>query len=297
MDSNVICYHHNDLDGQCSAYLVRRFYSGEVKCIEVDYGIDYDLSEVGSNDIVYLVDFRFLPEEVEFLLENAKKFIWIDHHKTSINMFSDFGREIEGLREVGKAGCVLTYEYLFLGDKEKREENIPEYVRLLGDWDVWTFKYGEKTKHFQYYMKGRNTSPDSFIWDKLHINDAITACNNVSEEVLNVSGEDFYSKIIEYGKEIYNSRLTYFDSLLERFGYDVEFEGYKAKVCNAGFVSSELFRSAKDEYDLFIAYAFDGSLFKVSLSSTKIDTSEIAKKYGGGGHSGASGFNCEELPF
>ena len=37
----------------------------------------------------------------------------------------------------------------------------------------------------------------------------------------------------------------------------------------------------------------------VSLYSTKsdIDVSIIAKNYGGGGHKGASGFQCKELPF
>ena len=29
----------------------------------------------------------------------------------------------------------------------------------------------------------------------------------------------------------------------------------------------------------------------------EVDTSEIAKKYGGGGHKGASGFNCDILPW
>lgn len=40
-----------------------------------------------------------------------------------------------------------------------------------------------------------------------------------------------------------------------------------------------------------------GDLFKVSMYSEFVDVSEIAVKYGGGGHKGASGFQCTELPF
>ena len=44
-------------------------------------------------------------------------------------------------------------------------------------------------------------------------------------------------------------------------------------------------------------FSFDGDKWTVSLYSTSVDVSEIAKKYGGGGHKGASGFHCKELPF
>ena len=46
-------------------------------------------------------------------------------------------------------------------------------------------------------------------------------------------------------------------------------------------------------------FVFDGSKWTVSIYSTNknIDCSELAKKYGGGGHKGAAGFQCENLPF
>jgi nanoRNase/pAp phosphatase (c-di-AMP/oligoRNAs hydrolase) len=35
----------------------------------------------------------------------------------------------------------------------------------------------------------------------------------------------------------------------------------------------------------------------VSLYSEKVDVSIIAKNHGGGGHAGAAGFICRDLPF
>jgi nanoRNase/pAp phosphatase (c-di-AMP/oligoRNAs hydrolase) len=44
-------------------------------------------------------------------------------------------------------------------------------------------------------------------------------------------------------------------------------------------------------------FSFDGDEWIISLYSRNIDVSEIAKKYGGGGHKGAAGFHCKDLPF
>jgi nanoRNase/pAp phosphatase (c-di-AMP/oligoRNAs hydrolase) len=50
-------------------------------------------------------------------------------------------------------------------------------------------------------------------------------------------------------------------------------------------------------YPVCIAYVHDGEKFTVSLYSTTVDVSKIAKKFGGGGHKGAAGFTCDKLPF
>ena len=75
-------------------------------------------------------------------------------------------------------------------------------------------------------------------------------------------------------------------------------EGYKAFALNLGLCNSEYFKSVDNgTYDLLIPFSFDGDEWIISLYSRNIDVSEIAKKYGGGGHKGAAGFHCKELPF
>jgi nanoRNase/pAp phosphatase (c-di-AMP/oligoRNAs hydrolase) len=45
-------------------------------------------------------------------------------------------------------------------------------------------------------------------------------------------------------------------------------------------------------------FYFAKNKWVVSLYTTKdIDVSEIAKKYGGGGHKQAAGFTCDKLPW
>lgn len=77
-------------------------------------------------------------------------------------------------------------------------------------------------------------------------------------------------------------------------------EGYRVIVCNTPCGNSLVFDSVdSDTYDIMSVFFFDGKQYTVSLYSTKkeIDVSEIAKKHGGGGHKGAAGFQCKELPF
>lgn len=74
--------------------------------------------------------------------------------------------------------------------------------------------------------------------------------------------------------------------------HKVENKSVGCKECNStGYL---------EPYDIMIAFVCrKDKLWNVSLYSTKpeIDCGEIAKTFGGGGHKGAAGFQCKELPF
>ena len=61
--------------------------------------------------------------------------------------------------------------------------------------------------------------------------------------------------------------------------------------------AKELKALNEEEYDMFIGFSYNGKSWNYSLRSTKVDCSQIAMKYGGGGHKGASGFSADELIF
>lgn len=70
-----------------------------------------------------------------------------------------------------------------------------------------------------------------------------------------------------------------------------EMEFYKAKPSDLEGIVSQLRQTKGTEVAMFI-YELDTNQFKVSLrSNERVDVSEIAKCFGGGGHARAAGFN------
>jgi oligoribonuclease NrnB/cAMP/cGMP phosphodiesterase (DHH superfamily) len=106
-------------------------------------------------------------------------------------------------------------------------------------------------------------------------------------------------KELEAGKIALKYRDNYYAGLVKAWSFFVNFEGYKAIACNAGSVSSQLFDIVEEEYDIMMPFVFNGKKWTVSLYTKKenIDVSEIALKYGGGGHRKAAGFQCDTLPW
>ena len=85
---------------------------------------------------------------------------------------------------------------------------------------------------------------------------------------------------------------------LQRFGFEIKFEGLTCFAVNLGNCNSEYFKSLPTgKYDAFMPFAFNGEKYTVSMYSTTANVSEICKKHGGGGHRHAAGFVCSELPF
>ena len=64
--------------------------------------------------------------------------------------------------------------------------------------------------------------------------------------------------------------------------------------------NSQMFDSIwnPDKHDAMCTFCWKKDKWTVSLYSTKdnVDVSEICKARGGGGHKGAAGFQCSELP-
>ena len=79
------CYYHNaDLDGICSAAIIKRRYPS-CQLIGVNYG-DNIAPDVNKNEIVYIVDFSFDLDTMETLNEKGN-LIWIDHHRDVITRY------------------------------------------------------------------------------------------------------------------------------------------------------------------------------------------------------------------
>jgi len=277
---NVIVFHHDDGDGRMSAAIIKQHYP-DAEMIEMSYGFDEDeFIEVYIEqetlyetmyDKIYVVDFSFNEHIMGHLKKLCKEFIWVDHHKSAMEKLSEVWNDtsIKGLRRMDKSGCGLTWEYFH------PNLDAPLSVNLVEDFDIWKFKYGEDTKVF-------------------------------AEAVQYWGVDDFYGlliypgtqEVIEQGQVLLKQKMKRIEKQLPK-AKKLKWEGHNSYFINTTNDMSMLGNQmCKKLIECDVAVMFQIKFNRepyvtVSLRSIgDIDVSNIAKKYGGGGHKNASGFEC-----
>lgn len=277
-----VFFHNADLDGHCSGAIVKKKYP-ECETIGVNYGDQLDKESIKRGEEVFVVDFCFPWDDMIWLNKHAR-LTWCDHHKTAlkdyaitINGSKAAGEDflIAGRQEIDMAGCELTWLHLF-------GEPIPRAVYLLGRYDVWIHDDPDVLP-FQYGMRSAdNTWPGSTIWESLLITK------------IHFSHEQVMKRFIDAGRDImrYEEKQNLISA--KSMAFECEFQGLKALAINK-FGNSKILEPVYDpeRHDIMITFNMSPKGFwKMSLYSSKnhIDCGELARKYNGGGHKGAAGF-------
>ncbi len=270
----TLCLHHNDADGRASAAIVRRYYGPDTLCHEMNYGDPVPWDLVAQADRVVVVDFS-LPLEEMIRLAEGRAFIWIDHHKSSLETL---GPEAErrgwpGLRSAAEAACVLTWRYFF------PDQPVPRAVVLIGDRDIWRWAEADTGPFTEGLYHEPDTSPcNDALWEPLLNDDPATL-----------------RRLVERGKVLRAARLQDLRRAVDRRAFPVRFEGHRTLAINHPG-SGDLGAIIRG-LGYTIAYTYvdgvqNGELRTfVTLYSDQVDVSEIARKFGGGGHPGAAGFS------
>jgi oligoribonuclease NrnB/cAMP/cGMP phosphodiesterase (DHH superfamily) len=291
-------FFHNDADGKCGAAIVRRYwfgsdnlesaekglYDGDMKFIECDYKDDLtdriDMMSSFDGDSVVAVDFSFKPEVMDKIknIVGTDHIYWIDHHRTAFEY--NYGFIPKGIRNANLSGCELAWKFL------NPHKAIPMGVILIGDYDIWTHRYGELTEHFYLGLQLYDLNPEGNVWDSCVLSESS-------------QGEENIKSLAEMGKTCKTFRDNFCKQYVKDFGFETTFEGYKCFAVGLYEFGSKVFGDLMDKYDLCLSFEFDGKTWEVGLytNNPEINVGKIAQKYGGGGHPGAAGFPCKELPF
>lgn len=286
-------FYHTDLDGHAAGAIVKTVHP-EAKMYPINYGYGFPWDDIKKDDTVYMVDFALQPfSDMVRLKEMCKEFIWVDHHKTSLNEAVLNSFTTPGLRQDGVAGCELTWTYLF------PDKHMPVAIKLLGAYDIWDHS-DPSTLPFQYGMRIKETDPgkDMTWWNML----------------MKQTSSPYIEEIVSDGETILAYEEMTNASLIKSYGFETllpvdyvedgrkRYRVYQAIVVNRGNGSSKIFDSVwnAEKYHLMITFCrLPSRKWTVSLYSTRedVDCGAIAKIFGGGGHKGAAGWQCEELPF
>ena len=287
----MIVIYHNDADGRLAAAIAGRARrSGErVLYIEADYAkaknpvwlekVRQQCTDLSNPDEdVVIVDFSmpvdWMNEVREFLEVSGTRLIWIDHHASC----KDYPTHFHGLRDFtnkGPSGCELAWIYFCT------LVPVPALVEMVGDYDAWRLKMAPDCKRLILYLDSVQASPESSLWDELM----------ASRGALDLA--------VERGGAMEKYRDGYCEGLCKAYGFETVFQGLRCYALNIQRTGSMAFGARMDQFDACLAFIFDGTMWTVSMYSTKpeVDCSVICKSHGGGGHKGAAGFQCAELPF
>ena len=307
----ILCiYHNRDLDGLACAALFKWWFQESCELLGWDYSYNpdelVDKIKAGNYDQVYMADVSLPMTHMAQIAEYTEHFLWVDHHKSAIDDFLTDSRIIHALNGIEvvfpKPPAVLAacevLSHMLTGDDTRPG---PLVIQLLGRYDTWRqdgedFTSWENCLAFQVALKSRWTEAIDLICQMIADSALARQITNEGRAILRFER----AEMEQNAKTARALGWAYKSGALYNFDAD---KAIKTVTLNTSFnpgrmadVIWPLYPDAR----LLVCYsrAADGK-WNYSLRSPKdgTDCSEIAKRFGGGGHFHAAGFQSKELFF
>lgn len=288
---DLCIYHGNCDDGFGAAWAIWRKWGNEVAYFPGVYG--KPLPDVSRKHVLF-VDFSAKRPEIEAMARGAKSIVIIDHHKTaeadlqpfklSQQEADDFhpatvqkaldGRwdreQVIAWFDLNQSGAVMAWDFVHT---IPRNDPPPTMLSLIQDRDLWRFSYGDRTKQFSAALR---TYPMTFeTWDRI--------------------AED-PDALVKEGEIVLRAHTANISKFLAD-AYEDDVGGHRVPVVNVPYhYASDTAHAmlAKFPDAPFTACWFkrgDGMIqWSLRSEDNRLDVSEVAKGYGGGGHRNAAGF-------
>lgn len=295
----LVLYHDSCKDGFCAAWAYRQAYP-HADFVGVQHGDPVPLGRAQGRDVV-LLDFCFKRQGMIALFNASKSLLVLDHHITAAEEMGkvavtdpqriavilgipvenvstetrvrDFAQEFGGVIrfDMTKSGAGLTWDYV------NRDQPRPWLVDYVEDRDLWNNAL-LNTRPLNAYIS--TIEFDFDVWDRLGLNP------QPDDEFIATFGQAAMAKTFQYVREVSKNAVR------------INFEGYDVPIVNAPqYDISELLNFlAKDEPFAMGWWQLANGRIKYSLRTKGkdgLDVALLAKKYGGGGHPSAAGFEAD----
>lgn len=275
-------YHGNCADGFGAAWVVRKYFQGNVDFHAGVYG--EAPPNVTGRDVL-LVDFSYKNPILIEMAKAANSIVVLDHHKTAAEDLSTWPRSmgwsptqlrqmtdcdgrypIETVFDMARSGAMITWDYFF------GNQPPPKLLEHIQDRDLWLFKL-EGTREIQANVF--SYPYDFAVWDGLMRSDM--------------------SLLYLEGKAIERKHHKDIAELVGVSKRRMKIAGHNVPVANLPYTLSSDAGHLMAKGEPFAACYMDnpnGRVFSLRSAPDGIDVSVIAKGYGGGGHQHASGFTA-----
>lgn len=297
---NVVLYHDNCFDGMASAWAAWKKLGDNATYRGVTYG-PKDINDMmqdcyenaNINDNLYILDFSFPRDVLLALHDKVNKLVVLDHHKTA-------QKDLEGLDfcifDMEKSGARLAWEYfhyphhgqegthLGFTNADYHDSSlglnpfyIPKLIQYIEDRDLWRFALPNSHEVNAFIQ---SFPMEIKQYDKIHgmLENDLDFCYHQGEAI-----ERYKETMIEAQCK---------NHWLEQIGE------FLVPCVNSTILFSEVGNRLCQMYPTypFAMYytekiANGKKMKQYGLRSIgDFDVSEVAKKYGGGGHKNAAGF-------
>jgi len=196
------------------------------------------------------------------MIDDANSLLVIDHHKSAMVELHDISNTHF---DMTKSGAMLAWEFFHPGKEP------PKFVRYIQDRDLWAWEL-EYSKEFSAAF---DMVPFEF------------------EEFEKFEDDSVFDDACKRGSYILAYSKTVVKKVCEKASHR-KVDGKDVLVVNASHWMSEIGARLAPDCDFAIIWYWDHEAkhTKVSLRAfhDTVDVSEISKKFGGGGHKKAAGF-------
>lgn len=267
----VVVYHGQCTDGFGGAWSAWKKLGDSADYFGANYDDDPPKEITGKE--LYFIDFVYPRPVMEDLKQKNKKIVIIDHHKTAIDKLDIAD---ESLFDIDHSGAVLAWQYFH------SNKTGPSILKCIEDRDMWRWKVKDSKEILAYFDL---LDFDFKIWD------------NVIERF--DKDESVRLEFKKNGELLLRQWTSLCEDMIKDEAVVVGFEGYRTYAINAPHIfASDLGNLlSKKLPPLAIVWQqnSEGNVGVSLRSDGSVDVSEIAKKYGGGGHKAAAGLRIKSI--
>jgi uncharacterized protein len=274
---NVVLY-HRDWDGVAAAWVADRFLGHPKTFISVQYKEPIPEIEPGSD--VFILDFSYPRDQLVEIQKAAHSLVVLDHHKTA-------EVELKGFPcasfDLAHSGAQLTWNHFF-GDKP-----VPLFIQYIEDHDLFKFILPD-SKTIRAFIRSFPQTLES-----------CSGLVGLMDSFDELGGYDRREEMLIEGSAIlrYQERLV--ESAVDHAS-EMDLDGYKilhTQCSDESLISLVGARLAENRpFGMTWFYHAGRNKWICSLRSVEegLDVGFLAKRFGGGGHVHAAGFELSFPP-
>jgi len=259
---HLVLYHDDCIDGFGAAWAAWRRLGEKAGYAPVMHG---NPPPAVAGRHVHILDFSYPRDTLLKMAHEAASLEVVDHHKTA-------QENLKGLDfcifDMDKCGAVLSWE------RFHPETPVPELLLHVQDKDLWQWRLPESREitcalrgHPFEFARWSEWADDWPKWREVLLKEGV-AILRYQEEVIRLAVET---------------------------ATEIDMAGHRVRVANSPILQSEIAGALAEGRPFGVAWYQVGERRYYSLRSRDggIDVSEVARRFGGGGHARASGFSID----